>query len=110
MTFATLFALFLLVCLVVALVIRMRALAKQRAEARNPPLCAPATIIDKRFAITKGDFSTTTGYHTTFEFEGGERLELIVPVTIASALIVGDYGTLVWSGVTFREFRREILR
>ncbi|MNW66272.1 hypothetical protein D3C74_447260 [compost metagenome] len=53
-----------------------------------------------------GDFSASTDYYITFEFEGGERMELEVKDTDFGMIVIGDRGEVHYKGTRFLEFVR----
>lgn len=53
-----------------------------------------------------GDFSASTYYYITFEFDGGERMELEVKDTDFGMIVIGDRGKLHYKGTRFLEFVR----
>ncbi|MDY8024635.1 DUF2500 domain-containing protein [Paenibacillus polymyxa] len=65
-------------------------------------------IVDKRTRVRggSGDFSASTYYYITFEFDGGERMELEVKDTDFGMIVIGDRGELHYKGTRFLEFVR----
>ncbi|MEC0182294.1 DUF2500 domain-containing protein [Paenibacillus peoriae] len=68
----------------------------------------PCKVLDKRTRVSggSGDFSASTDYYITFEFDGGERKELKVKDTDFGMIVVGDRGELHYKGTRFLEFVR----
>lgn len=68
----------------------------------------PCKVVDKRTRVRggSGDFSASTYYYITFEFDGGERKELNVKDTDFGMIVVGDRGELHYKGTRFMEFVR----
>ncbi|HAX74190.1 MAG TPA: DUF2500 domain-containing protein [Firmicutes bacterium] len=52
--------------------------------------------------------SSSTSYYVTFEFYGGDRLELLVPGKKFGYMIEGDEGTLQYQGRIFVGFERRL--
>ncbi|WP_068496599.1 DUF2500 domain-containing protein [Paenibacillus kribbensis] len=65
-------------------------------------------VVDKRTRVRggSGDFSASTYYYITFEFDGGERMELEVKDTDFGMIVVGDCGELHYKGTRFVGFVR----
>lgn len=65
-------------------------------------------VVDKRTRVRggSGDFSASTDYYITFEFDGGERKELEVKDTDFGMIVIGDRGELHYKGTRFLEFVR----
>lgn len=65
-------------------------------------------VVDKRTRVRggSGDFSASTYYYITFEFDGGERVELEVKDTDFGMIVIGDCGELHYKGTRFLEFVR----
>ncbi|MDP1511113.1 DUF2500 domain-containing protein [Paenibacillus sp. CMAA1739] len=67
-------------------------------------------VVDKRTRVRggSGDFSASTDYYITFEFEGGERKELKVKGTDFGMIVIGDRGEVHYKGTRFLEFVRVV--
>ncbi|MGG4220685.1 DUF2500 domain-containing protein [Paenibacillus jamilae] len=65
-------------------------------------------VVDKRTRVRggSGDFSASTDYFITFEFDGGERKELEVRDTDCGMIVIGDRGEVHYKGTRFLEFVR----
>ncbi|EHS58646.1 DUF2500 domain-containing protein [Paenibacillus sp. Aloe-11] len=65
-------------------------------------------VVDKRTRVRggSGDFSASTYYYITFEFDGGERKELEVKDTDFGMIVVGDRGELHYKGTRVVGFVR----
>ncbi|KJD44744.1 hypothetical protein QD47_15355 [Paenibacillus terrae] len=65
-------------------------------------------VVDKRTRVRggSGDFSASTNYYVTFEFDGGERKELEVKDRDFGMIVTGDRGELRYKGTRFLEFVR----
>ena len=79
--------------------------ARQSHQNNNSPrLTSEATVVTKRTHV-RGDHAHTT-YYATFQFESGDRLELMIPYDQFGYLVEGDRGRLTFQGTRFLEFRR----
>ena len=70
----------------------------------SPRVTADATVVAKRNRVW-GDHSHTD-YYATFQFESGDRLELVVPHNQFGYLVEGDHGKLTFQGSRFVSFER----
>ena len=78
---------------------------KQRHKDDNSPrVSSEATIVAKRTHV-RGDHAHTT-YYATFQFESGDRLELMIPYNQFGYLVEGDRGKLTFQGTRFLSFER----
>ena len=97
---------FVMFCFVFGMIIST--LVKQgKRERRNnasPRVTSEATVVTKRTYV-RGDHSHTT-YYTTFQFESGDRLELMIPYSQFGYLVEGDRGKLTFQGTRFVSFER----
>ena len=90
---------------------------------RSPVLTVNAKVVTKRMAVTHhhahhhhGHYqrhhvhhhhpTSTTRYHATFEFEGGDRMEFNVPDREYGLLAEGDAGRLTFQGTRYKGFER----
>jgi len=73
---------------------------------RFPRLTVPATVISKRTDVRVYDGDSFTYYYATFQFESGDRLELVIPRYQIGYLIEGDHGSLTFQGKRFLGFAR----
>ena len=79
--------------------------AKQNHKNNNSPrVTSEATVVAKRTHV-RGDHAHTT-YYATFQFESGDRLELMIPYNQFGYLVEGDRGKLTFQGTRFLEFNR----
>ena len=79
--------------------------AKQNHRNNNSPrLTSEATVVAKRTHV-RGDHAHTT-YYATFQFESGDRLELMIPYNQFGYLVEGDRGKLTFQGTRFLNFER----
>ncbi len=65
-------------------------------------------VVDKRTRVRggSGNFSASTDYYITFEFDRGERKELEVKDTDFGMIVIGDRGEVHYKGTRFLEFVR----
>ena len=79
----------------------------------SPRITVSAKVVTKRQRAhthhnTETHIMNTTYTHlATFEFESGDRLELIVPSIEYGLLAEGDEGKLTFQGTRFLSFERE---
>jgi len=79
--------------------------AKQNHRNNNSSrLTSEATVVAKRTHV-RGDHAHTT-YFATFQFESGDRLELMIPYDRFGYLVEGDRGKLTFQGTRFLNFER----
>ena len=79
--------------------------AKQNHKNNNSPrVTSQAVIVAKRTHV-RGDHAHTT-YFATFQFESGDRLELMIPYNQFGYLVEGDRGKLTFQGTRFVDFER----
>lgn len=83
-------------------------IARQNRHNNNSPrLTVPATVVGKRDHRSRSREHHYTSYYVTFQFESGDRLELIVPGGEYGLLCEGDRGTLTFQGTRYLGFQRE---
>lgn len=85
-------------------------------DKKSPQLTVPATVVSKRAHMPRSHhratgvndygMSSSTFYYVTFQFEGGDRVELCVPVYEVGLMIEGDRGILCFKGSRFISFKR----
>ncbi len=78
-------------------------------ENQNSPVQnTPVKVVGKRSEVSGGggNFSTTTSYYLTFEFESGDRIELGVKGKDFGMIAEGDIGVLNFQGTQFNSFTR----
>ena len=79
--------------------------AKQNHQNNNSPrVSSEATVVAKRTHV-RGDHAHTT-YFATFQFESGDRMELMIPYNQFGYLVEGDKGKLTFQGTRFLSFDR----
>ena len=77
---------------------------QNRKNNASPRVTSEATIVTKRTHV-RGDHAHTS-YYTTFQFESGDRLELMIPYNQFGYLVEGDKGKLTFQGTRFVSFER----
>ena len=100
---AVIFAIFIAVLL--GLII-LKAIGQWKKNKHSPLLTVAATVVAKRQYINYSDDSSYTRYYATFQFENGDRLELVIPHSQIGYLVEGDRGRLSFQGTWFRSFER----
>ena len=79
--------------------------ARQNHKNNNSPrLTSEATVVAKRTHV-RGDHAHTT-YFATFQFESGDRMELMIPYNQFGYLVEGDRGKLTFQGTRYLSFDR----
>ena len=78
---------------------------QKRKNDASPRLTAEATVVTKRTHV-RGDHAHTT-YYATFQFQSGDRLELMIPYNPFGYLVEGDKGKLHFQGTRFLDFQRQ---
>ncbi len=97
-------------CVVFALVIFIiggtivQNLKQNQKNNASPRVTSEATVVTKRTQV-RGDHAHTT-YFATFQFESGDRLELMIPHHQFGYLVEGDRGKLTFQGTRFLDFTR----
>ena len=79
-------------------------LKQKHKDDNSPRLTSEATVVAKRTHV-RGDHAHTT-YYATFQFESGDRLELMIPYDQFGYLVEGDRGRLTFQGTRFLSFER----
>ena len=103
------FGLFVLFLIIVAAAMLVTS-QNRRVDMKLPMITSEATIVDKRAHLWRSRKGSTTEYFVTFELPDTTRVELGVDPVASGQLLVGDYGTVSWSGRTLRSFQRQLLR
>ncbi|WP_413409423.1 DUF2500 domain-containing protein [Paenibacillus amylolyticus] len=69
-----------------------------------------STVVVKRTEVSggSGDSRATTRYYVTFEFDNGERTELIVGGNHYGMMVENDRGMLTYQGTRFKHFERDV--
>ena len=98
------------------LVFAVKGIAQWNQNNHSPRLTVPAVIVAKRTNVTRHHHSgagghhhhhTSTSYHVTFQFGGGDRMELLVSGSEYGMLIEGDQGDLSFQGTRYLGFERK---
>ena len=100
---------FSIFCFVIGMFIFMFVnMARQGKRNDNSPrLTVPATVVAKRDHRSHGREHSHTSYYVTFQFESGDRMELMIPGTEFGLLCEGDRGALSFRGTRYLSFQRE---
>lgn len=95
----------------------VQGIAQWNRNNHSPVLTVEARVVSKRANVshhthhTGTDMSmhhttSSTTYYVTFEFESGDRLELVVPDGEYGYLVEGDMGKLTFQGTRYQGFVR----
>lgn len=98
------------------LVFAVKGIVQWNQNNHSPRLTVPAVIVAKRTNVTRHHHSgagghhhhhTSTSYYVTFQFGGGDRMELLVSGSEYGMLIEGDQGDLSFQGTRYLGFERK---
>ena len=98
------------------LVFAVKGIAQWNQNNHSPRLTVPATIVAKRANVTRHHHGgagghhhhhTSTSYYVTFQFGGGDRMELLVSGSEYGMLMEGDQGDLSFRGTRYLRFERK---
>lgn len=98
------------------LVFAVKGIAQWNQNNHSPRLTVPATIVAKRANVTRHHHGgagghhhhhTSTSYYVTFQFGGGDRMELLVSGSEYGMLVEGDQGDLSFRGTRYLGFGRK---
>ena len=98
------------------LVFVVKGIAQWNQNNHSPQLTVPAVIVAKRTNVTRHHHSgagghhhhhTSTSYYVTFQFGGGDRMELLVSGSEYGMLVEGDQGDLSFQGTRYLGFERK---
>ena len=84
----------------------LKGLGEWNKNNHSPRLTVPVTVVAKRTHV-RGDHAHTT-YYATFQFESGDRMELMVPGSESGLMVEGDFGDLTFQGTRFVSFDRKM--
>ena len=94
----------------------VRSVSQWHRNNKSPVLSVEATVVAKRAAVgtshhSSGDtgamhVSHNTTYYATFQFESGDRLELVLSGQDYGMLAERDFGKLTFQGTRFLSFVR----
>ena len=93
-----------IIVIVMFIVTAVKGISQWSKNNNSPRVTADATVVAKRNRVW-GDHSHTD-YYATFQFESGDRLELVVPHNQFGYLVEGDHGKLTFQGSRFVSFER----
>ena len=98
------------------LVFAVKGIAQWNQNNHSPRLTVPAVIVARRTNVTRHHHSgagghhhhhTSTSYYVTFQFGGGDRMELLVSGSEYGMLVEGDQGDLSFQGTRYLSFVRK---
>ena len=98
------------------LVFAVKGIAQWNQNNHSPRLTVPAVIVAKRTNVTRHHHSgagghhhhhTSTSYYVTFQFGGGDRMELLVSGSEYGMLVEVDQGDLSFQGTRYLSFVRK---
>lgn len=98
------------------LVFAVKGIAQWNQNNHSPRLTVPAVIVAKRTNVTRHHHGgagghhhhhTSTSYYVTFQFGGGDRMELLVSGSEYGILVEGDQGDLSFQGTRYLGFERK---
>lgn len=114
--FRIMFALAFVLVIGMFLVFAVKGIAQWNQNNHSPRLTVPAVIVAKRTNVTRHHHSgagghhhhhTSTSYYVTFQFGGGDRMELLVSGSEYGMLVEGDQGDLSFQGTRYLSFVRK---
>ena len=115
--FRIMFALAFFLVIGMFLVFAVKGIAQWNQNNHSPRLTVPAVIVAKRTNVTRHHHSgagghhhhhTSTSYYVTFQFGGGDRMELLVSGSEYGMLVEGDQGDLSFQGTRYLSFVRSV--
>lgn len=114
--FRIMFALAFVLVIGMFLVFAVKGIAQWNQNNHSPRLTVPAVIVAKRTNVTRHHHGgagghhhhhTSTSYYVTFQFGGGDRMELLVSGSEYGMLVEGDQGDLSFQGTRYLGFERK---
>lgn len=114
--FRIMFALAFVLVIGMFLVFAVKGIAQWNQNNHSPRLTVPAAIVTKRTNVTRHHHGgagghhhhhTSTSYYVTFQFGGGDRMELLVSGAEYGMLMEGDQGDLSFRGTRYLGFERK---
>lgn len=114
--FRIMFILVFVLVLGMFLVFAVKGIAQWNQNNHSPRLTVPAAIVAKRANVTRHHHGgagghhhhhTSTSYYVTFQFGGGDRMELLVSGSEYGMLMEGDQGDLSFRGTRYLRFERK---
>lgn len=92
-------------------------ISRDRANSRSPRIAAQASVVAKRQDFRDGRMHNSGGrmyrtagwtkYYATFQFESGDRMELMLEPDEYGLIAEGDTGKLTFQGTRFISFERQ---
>ena len=114
--FRIMFALAFVLVIGMFLVFAVKGIVQWNQNNHSPQLTVPAVIVAKRTNVTRHHHGgagghhhhhTSTSYYVTFQFGGGDRMELLVSGSEYGMLVEGDQGDLSFQGTRYLSFVRK---
>ena len=116
--FSFMFSFVFILVFVTAIVTIIRSISTWNKNNKAPRLTVDAVVTSKREEVTHHQHhsgvnnemsytTSSTSYYVTFQFESGDRLELLVQGYDYSMIAEGDRGKLSFQGTRFLGFERE---
>ena len=114
--FRIMFALAFVLVIGMFLVFAVKGIAQWNQNNHSPRLTVPAVIVAKRTNVIRHHHGgagghhhhhTSTSYYVTFQFGGGDRMELLVSGSEYGMLMEGDQGDLTFQGTRYLGFERK---
>lgn len=114
--FRIMFALAFVLVIGMFLVFAVKGIAQWNQNNHSPRLTVPAVIVAKRTNVIRHHHGgagghhhhhTSTSYYVTFQFGGGDRMELLVSGSEYGMLVEGDQGDLSFQGTRYLGFERK---
>ena len=94
-----------------------RVIAQKKKNDRAPRLTVDATVVAKRHDVSRhrsrgagnnhSHYHTSNTYFVTFQFPGGDRMELQLQGHEFGLLVEGDKGKLTFQGTRYLGFERQ---
>ena len=94
-------------CVATFIYVLVKNISQTSQNNHSPRLTVPATVVGKRDHRSHNRDHHYTSYYVTFQFESGDRLELVVPGSEFGLLCEGDRGRLTFQGTRYLGFERE---
>ena len=114
--FRIMFALAFFLVIGMFLVFAVKGIAQWNQNNHSPRLTVPAVIVAKRTNVIRHHHGgagghhhhhTSPSYYVTFQFGGGDRMELLVSGSEYGMLMEGDQGDLSFQGARYLGFERK---
>ncbi len=89
----------------------VRIISEWISNNNSPRLIIDATVVAKRDHVSRhnhnGHVHRSHSYYATFQFESGDRLELLMSGSEYGLLVEGDVGKLTFQGTRYLSFERK---